>query len=405
MRWIATGLLLAVTALYVASAFFRSSHAAWPYIGAFAEAAMVGALADWFAVSALFRQPLGLPLPHTAIIPKNKDRIADNLGDFVQGEFFSTERILGVFSAFNPVERLAGWMARGENADKVAATVGRMFAFVVDAADHDAIRDFLKKAANERFTSVDLSSLAAGLLKGLSHNDRHQALLDQMLHNANGYLNRSDIKEKVAEFLKEQMPAFVMVGKESVANWFIEKLLDSLGRKLDEVDKDSEHPLRKWFSQSMEGFVDDLKNDPALRSTIRAYQEQIAQNDDLSVYVDGMWQDVHDWLKRDLSSGSSQVLTRISSMTASLGASLLQNGAVIAAINEQLMSAIPNVLDEVRPRISTFISAKMKDWKEHEIVEKLELNIGRDLQFIRLNGTLVGGVIGLAIHALTTLAL
>jgi uncharacterized membrane-anchored protein YjiN (DUF445 family) len=155
----------------------------------------------------------------------------------------------------------------------------------------------------------------------------------------------------------------------------------------------------------MQGFVDDLKNDPGLRGKIKAYQEQIAKNDELSAYVDDMWQDIHDWLKRDLSSGTSHVLARISSMTTSLGASLLQNDAVIAAINEQLTKAIPGVLDEVRPRIGGFISAKMKDWKEHEIVDKLELNIGRDLQFIRLNGTLVGGIIGLAIHAVTALAL
>lgn len=402
-RWIATGLLVLMTALYAASVAYGHTSAAWPFIGAFAEAAMVGALADWFAVSALFRHPLGIPLPHTAIIPKNKDRIADNLGDFVQGEFFSTDRIQHALGEINPVERMATWLAHAENADKAASVIGRLLVFVLDAVDHDALRTFLKKVVNDRFISLDLSTLAGNILQGLTRDNRHQALLDQILHGANEYLNKEEVKEKIAGFLKDMIPALFDSLKDSIANIAIDKLLKALAEKLDEVNNCPDHPLREWFGLSVQRYVNDLKRDPELRHKIRFYQEQIARNDELAAYVDGIWQDMHDWLKRDLSGSSSLTLAKVSSMSVSLGASLLQSKETLSAINEQIMRAIPGILDELRPRIGGFISSKMKDWKDHEIVGKLELNIGRDLQFIRLNGTLVGGLIGLLIHTITVI--
>lgn len=188
-----------------------------------------------------------------------------------------------------------------------------------------------------------------------------------------------------------------------MANAAVLKILEALAEKLDEVDKDPDHPLRHWFNRTVQEFIADLRTDPDLKRRIKSYQEQIARNSELSAYVDGIWQDLHDWLKLDLLSSNSKVRANISSMTASFGASLLQNKAVLTAVNNQVAESIPVLLEEVRPKIGTFISSKMKEWKEHEIVKKLELNIGKDLQFIRLNGTFVGGIIGLLIHTVTAI--
>lgn len=401
MRWTATGLLVLMAVIYALSVVWRSTSAVWPYIGAFAEAAMVGALADWFAVSALFRHPLGLPLPHTAIIPKNKDRIADNLGNFIQGEFFSAERVQSALAHAQPVAKIAAWLAQDRHAAQVAATVSQLLAFVVDSADHAAVRAFLKKAVSTRFSTLDLSTLAGTLLEGLTQGNRHQALLDQLLHAASEYLHRDEVKETIADFLKGMIWRFLGDAREKIAYFAIDKTLTALMEKLDEVDQDPDHPLRHWFSRILRHFIDDLKRDPQLRDRIKAYQAQMAANNALSAYVDGVFQDVHRWLKADLAAGHSSVQAHVASMTVALGTALLHNRAAQAAINDQLLHSAPGVLDVLRPRISAFIAGKMKEWSTDEAVEKLELNIGTDLQFIRFNGTLVGGLIGLVIYVCT----
>ena len=210
MQWVATGLLLFVTGLYIASVFFKNTSAAWPYIGAFAEAAMVGALADWFAVSALFRHPLGLSfIPHTAIIPKNKDRIADNLGDFVQGEFFSTERVTSVIRDFNPAEKLAGWLSDNRHADMIGTIVVKVLAYGLNALDETEVRSFLRKNIALKFNELDLSTFASQILRALTHEGRHQAILDQMLKGASNYINEPEIKRRIIDFAADKIPLYV----------------------------------------------------------------------------------------------------------------------------------------------------------------------------------------------------
>jgi uncharacterized membrane-anchored protein YjiN (DUF445 family) len=404
MRRIATGLFLAVTALYAFSVRFHGANPAWPFIGAFAEAAMVGALADWFAVSALFRHPLGLPFPHTAIIPKNKERIADNLGDFVQGEFFSTERVLRVFGDFDPVKRGAEWLADPARADQLAGTLGKLLVFVLDTIDHAAVRGFLMRAARNGLVNLDLSSMVGLVLRSLTRDGRHELLLDQILHGANEYLHRESVKAGIAGYLKNKIPVYFESWKESLAQAAVETILNKLTDTLAEVDADPQHPLREWFGGAVQRFVERLEHDPALQRRIQRAQVQIAKNEALAAYIDDLWRDLDTRLKRDLTSDSSTLRAQLTALLNAFGAALLDNHEARAAINAQLTRALPGLLDTARPRIGTFIAEKVREWKEHEIVEKLELNIGRDLQFIRLNGTVIGGLIGVAIH-LATLAL
>lgn len=402
MRWLATGLLVGVTVLYAASVVFARSSPAWPFVGAFAEAAMVGALADWFAVTALFRHPLGLSfIPHTAIIPKNKNRIADNLGDFVQGEFFSTERVTNVIRTVDPAARVAQWLADGKNAELIGSGAVKLLSYGLTLFDNAEVRAFFRKTVADKFADIDLSTLAGQILQALTHDGRHQAVLDQMLTATSHYLNDESIKRRVAEFLAQKIPLYFKSWKESTANYAIDKLLDFLGSVLAEVDRDAAHPLRAEFDRAVWRLIARLKDDPAFREHVRAYQRQLASNQVLTEYVDGLWRDFNGWLRADIANPQSSIRVRLSGAVRAFGAALAGDAGMRHVINEQILLHVPRVLDHVRPKLGVFISSKMKEWKEHEVVEKLELNIGRDLQFIRLNGTLVGGCVGLAIHLLT----
>ncbi|GLU31073.1 DUF445 family protein [Trinickia caryophylli] len=402
MRWIANGLLAAVTLLYAMSVVFRASSPWWAYIGAFAEAAMVGALADWFAVTALFRHPLGLSfVPHTAIVPKNKDRIADNLGQFVQGEFFSTERITAVIKEAKPAARLARWMADERHAEMIGAMFVKLLGYGLTMLDDATVRAFLHKALAGRFGELDLSTLGGRILHGLTQDGRHQAVLDQMLAAASEYANDASVKRGIARFFAEKLPLYFRSLKDKTATFAIEKLVDMLGEALSEVERQPDHPLRVEFDRIIANWIERLQSDPDLREKIRHYQVQLASNDALTGYVDTLWKDISTWLNDDLRSNHSIVAKKLASVVAAIGATLQDDAGMQLVIDNQILLQVPPLLEGLRPKLAMFIASKMKEWKEHEVVQKLELNIGRDLQFIRLNGTLVGGCVGLGIHLLT----
>lgn len=406
MKWIATGLLLLVTALYALSQVLKARHPAWPYVGAFAEAAMVGALADWFAVSALFRHPLGLSfIPHTAIIPKNKDRIADNLGQFVQGEFFASERVTGYIAALTPAARLARWLADEHNSAQLGRYAASAFGYALSALDSAAVRAFLKRNVIARFNQLDLAEFAGNILDALTQNGRHQAIFDQALGTANTYLNDDRVKLPLIEMLAGQIPLGFDSLKNVSARYVYGRLIDGFANTLADMEGNPGHPLRQEFDRVLQQLIDKLRADPAFRERVRQYQHEWSADPVLADYVDSLWNDLHAWLKRDLADPDSQIQHQIAGLFRQLGQSLEQDAAMQQWIDGQILQHTPHALDRLRPRISSFISTKMKEWQDHEIVDKLELNIGRDLQFIRFNGTLVGGFVGLAIHAATVLLL
>jgi uncharacterized membrane-anchored protein YjiN (DUF445 family) len=402
MQWLATGILVAVAVLYGISVAFDKYSVVWSYVAAFSEAAMVGALADWFAVSALFRHPLGLSfIPHTAIIPKNKDRIADNLGDFVQSEFFSSERITAVIRDVDPAAKLADWLADERNADVVGAGSAKLLQHGLSMLDHDAVRTFLRKMLAEKFVEADLSKMAGKLLHSLTLDGRHQEVLNQMLAALSSYLNDPNVKQRVTATLADKLPLYLQSFKDQAANFVIEKLVDFFGELLAEVNQDPQHALRVDFDKAVQNLIEKFRSDPAFRAQVKAYQAQIASNEALTGYVDALWHDFNAWLRNDLESRQSVIRGKLTDMIRSVGVALQNDANVRRVINDQILTYVPHLIDQARPKVGTFISSKMKEWKDHEVVRKLELNIGRDLQFIRLNGTFVGGIIGLLIHTVT----
>jgi uncharacterized membrane-anchored protein YjiN (DUF445 family) len=400
MQMVATGLLIAVALLYVLAVALQARHGAWDYVAAFAEAAMIGALADWFAVVALFRHPLGMRfIPHTAIIPKNKNRIADNLGEFVQGEFFATERVLKALRELQPAQRLAALLSTPAQADRISSAALQVAGYGLAALSEKAVQRWLQNVAGDLMRRLDLSTLIGEILDLLTRNGRHQELLDRLLARAAAFLNQPEVRENIEARAQEHIPLYFQTLKKYGAEKVVSRVLEVVASILTEIDKDPAHPLRATLDEGLATMVERLRADEGLRDQVEQWKAGLATDPAVARYLARVWTDLREWMSK--AAADPATVPHVSVVIQRVGRALATDDRMLAWIDEELATHVPGILDSLRPRLARFIAEKVREWNETEIVDKLELNIGRDLQFIRVNGTLVGGGVGLLLHALT----
>lgn len=398
----ATGLLLASAVVYVLATHYGHMHGSLAWVAAFAEAAMVGALADWYAVVALFRHPMGLRrLPHTAIIPRNKDRIADNLGEFIQGEFFSRERIVGLVDTVDPASRAARWLRNPDNAGRVAAWLRIGIRNTGGLLNENEVRAYLQRTVSRHILSTDLAALAGRILASLTRSGRHQEVLDLLLRYSAGQLRRPELQQTLNVMFAEKLPLYF----QRLKHWAGTKggafTARTVADLLEEVEQDPAHPLRGHFDEWLSEFIERLQNDPDYRWRLEQLTQKLADHPALARYVDEVWREWRDAALSDLSAEDSRFEAFLSRQIVRFGDVLQNDEAMRRWVNERARAYAPQVIERYRHRLGVFISDKMKEWNETELVEKLELNIGADLQYIRINGALVGGIVGLLLHAVS----
>jgi uncharacterized membrane-anchored protein YjiN (DUF445 family) len=402
MKWIATGLLVLAAIVYVVS-----EKLDYYYLSAFSEAAMVGALADWFAVVALFRRPLDLPIPHTAIIPRNKGRIARGLSEFIQQNFLSSAAVVQRIAEFRPADTLCRWLLKAENVDTVADYATRFVAYALTAVDDERVRRFLQRSVTGLLRNADVASAAAQILDILTENKRHHALLDAALNALDDLLAKEETRRYIAVEVGKSAPLL-----KRISDWFqlqlderaALKIAGAAIAKVHEVREDRGHELRRRFDEFVAGFIASLKNDASLREKVEAVRNEILENPALGDYIGGLWQEFRVWLGADLQRASSVTRQRVAGMVRAFGERLEADREIRQWIDEQILTAIPPLVDEHRAKIGRFIEDQINGWQDKKLVDELERHIGPDLQYIRVNGTLVGGLAGLAIAALTQLA-
>jgi uncharacterized membrane-anchored protein YjiN (DUF445 family) len=402
MKWIATGLLVLAALVYVVSAKYELF-----YLAAFSEAAMIGALADWFAVVALFRRPLNLPIPHTAIIPRNRERIARGLSRFIQSNFLTAAAVVQRIAEFQPAQTLCQWLLRHNNADTVATYATRFVAYALTAVDDERVRRFLQKNLTDVLKGVDVSAAAAQVLDILTENQRHHALLDAALNGLDDLLAREDTHRLIAVEVAKSAPLL-----KKFSDWLqldlderaALKIAELAIARIHEVRQDRSHELRKRFDEYVAGFILRLKQDAALRAKVDGIRDELLDSPVLGDYVGGLWQEFRAWLSADINGKSSITHERIAAVVGAFGARPEADRAIRDWLDEQILNAIPPLVEEHRAKIGAFIEDQINSWQETKLVEELERHIGSDLQYIRVNGTLVGGLAGLAIAAATQLA-
>lgn len=407
-KQLALALLLAAAATFIVTLFLPANF--WVLgVKAIAEAAMVGALADWFAVVALFRRvPLPLIARHTAIIPRNKDRIGENLGRFVQEKFLDTDSLLALIRRNNPAQLLAQWLNAPGNADRVGRHLLQVIRGFLDLTDDARIQQFMRRAVHRALDKVDLTQSSAMILDSLTKNNRHQALLDAAIEQLLLLLHKPGTREFIAlqivRWLKREHPVKAKVlptewlGEHSAT--LVANAVDSI---LDDVARDQGHELRLGFNRAVQRLIDRLKSDPEMTARAESVKQWLKEDESLNRYIGELWQDLRAWLKRDLSSDDSRVQERVRLAALWLGETLLADEALRSSMNQHLEDAARSVAPEFAAFLTRHISDTVKSWDARDMSQQIELNIGRDLQFIRINGTLVGGTIGLLLYLLSQL--
>jgi uncharacterized membrane-anchored protein YjiN (DUF445 family) len=394
MKAVALGLLLAATGLFLIARAFESGHPWLGYVGAFAEASMVGALADWFAVTALFRRPLGLPIPHTAIIPNRKDDIGRGLGTFVETNFLTAE-VVGEKLRATPISaRLGAWLALPPNAAKVGDQAGTVVASVVGALRDEEIQDAIEQSISSRLRATPVGPPLGRVLDIAVADDRHQQLLSVVLHRVADVLhdNRGALRAR----LDQESPWWV---PQPLDDRIFAKLFEVMQRLLHEVAENPDHELRVSFDERVNDLAEALKKSPEMQQRAEELKEELLAHPALRSWSGGVWQDLKASLLELSADPESELRQRIESAVLSFGIQLRDDPALQAKVDDWLVSFAVTVVEQSRGEIGDLIATTVERWDPAESTRRIELQVGRDLQFIRINGTVVGGLAGLFIYS------
>jgi uncharacterized membrane-anchored protein YjiN (DUF445 family) len=407
MKWLATGLLVLAGAVYVAAQALEPAYPWLYYVSVTAEASMVGAIADWFAVTALFHHPLGLRfIPHTAIIPRNKQRVASGLSQFIQANFLTSAAVLQRIRDFQPARTLYGWLLRPENAEAVATYVTRLSAYLLGAMDDERVRHYLQQAIASRLKSADIAGAAGELLDVLTENKRHHELLNAALGALDEVLSRTETQAYVAAEVAKSAPLLKWLSdlfQLKLDQRAALKIVEVAVQKIKDVRNSESHELRERFDAYVAGFIRRLKSDEALRERVQRLRDEALASPALAAYLGGVWDELRAWLAAEHDRRPASLHQRLTGMLESLGRTLRADRDMQAWLDEQILAGAAFVVEEHRAKIGRFVEDQIMSWQEQKLVEELERHIGPDLQYIRINGTLVGALAGLIIAALTQL--
>jgi uncharacterized membrane-anchored protein YjiN (DUF445 family) len=378
-------------------------------VRAFAEAAMVGALADWFAVVALFRKvPIPFVQRHTNIIPANQERIAANLSVFVREKFLDTGSLVALLRRHDPAQWIAGLLVVPANAERLGKYTVRVLGSVIDFIDDAPVQQLVRRAVHTMIEGVDLSQTAGSILDSVTRNGRHQALLDEGLTQLAQLLANEETQAAIAQGIGDWL-------REEYA--FMEAVLPTelIGRKgaamvvkigagiLGRVSRDPNHPLRQRFDAFSHEFIERLKHDPDFIEKGEQVKRYLIGDETLNAYLGALWGDVKGWIKADLARADSTLHARIVAAGGWIGRMLAEDAALRASLNAHLEEFVGAAAPGFSGFLTDHIADTVRKWDKDTLASQVELNIGKDLQYIRINGTVVGGLIGVVLYALSTL--
>lgn len=405
MRWSATGLLAAMAVLFFTTHGLLGDNPAWGYVNAFAEAAMVGGLADWFAVTALFRHPLGLPIPHTAIIPHNKDRIADTMAQFLQENFLTPAVVARRMSGMNMAKALGEFLnaspgeGEADTRSRITAGAAELLAEVLESLDPDRLGNQVRSGLAGQLAKIDVSPLAGRMLESAMTDQRHLPLIDGIIRWAG--LTLEDNEETVRDIIHARANA--------VLRWtglderISASVLDGLYKLLAEVLVDPDHPLRHKVEEGLRKLAHDLQHDPVTRERVEEMKRDLITNPAVSEWWMGVWERIRRSLIRRARESDSGLGIEMRKGLADLGQALASDPRLQLQINRFARRTAVGVATRHGAKIVSLVSETVRRWDATTITGRIESAVGRDLQFIRINGTLVGGLVGMVLHFITTL--
>lgn len=398
IKWAAAGLLLAMATLFVVARHFEPTHWAWGYVASFAAAATVGGLADWYAVVALFRRPLGLPIPHTAIIPRNHERIADNLGSFIETNFLAPEAVEKKLGEVDFAQHMAAWLGDRTRSAALAAFAVRMLPQALRAIDQGDLRRFFGARVQTELQRIEIAPLAAGLLGTITDKGQHRRLLDELLAILEKVLSNETALATLRDRIRQELPAIFKFY--SAEGYILRKLVASTTGFIEEVRADPKHPLRDEFDQFARSFVEQLRTSRAFARRAEGLKRDLLARPEVMALAEGAWDSLRAFLERDATAEDSQVRRQLEAALVDIGAQLGRDPAIRAEINRGMVRVLGDFVQSQKSGVGRFIADQVKGWDIDMLIGRIELTVGRDLQYIRFNGTLIGGLAGLGLHVL-----
>ena len=397
MKIAATGLLVVMAAVFFGARALEPDYPWLAYVKAFAEAAMVGGLADWFAVTALFRHPLGLPIPHTAIIPRNKDRIGESLASFLKQHFLIAPVVARRMRHID----LAGAAGRflrtpeGEGG-RIRAGASRLIADIFESLDDERLGGIFKSAISGRLKTMEVSPLLGHALASAIDENRHVPMLEAAIRwmaralDANEPLIRQMVHTKANWVLK-------LAGLDAK---LADAIVDGLRKLTVEMSTDPDHPVRLKVQEALVQLADDLQHKPGTREKVEAMKDELLANSSVSLWLDTLWQKGRAAIIRAARNPDAAMAGKLGEVLRSMGTTLEGDPRIRAAINQFARRAVAGLASSYGTSIVKLVSETVRGWDARTITARLEAAVGRDLQYIRINGTLVGGLVGLVLHVI-----
>jgi uncharacterized membrane-anchored protein YjiN (DUF445 family) len=398
MKVVATGALVLAAVVFVVCRVAGNGQGAWPFVQAASEAAMVGGLADWFAVTALFRHPLGLPIPHTAIIPRKKDQIGESLGAFVNENFLTPEVVGPRVVAARIPRRVGEWLASDGRPEQLAAEVGNLIAGANTVLADDDIRTAIEGFVDAQLRRLPAAPVVARVLDLAVEGNQHQILLGHGLHGLGRFLeeNREVFRQRVAEESPEWVPEWI---DERLFN----RLFSGVQKFLADVAADPDHPLRKQFDQRLRDYAEQLRTDPQAAAGLEKWKTELLDHPAVRDALASLWLPLKRALLEAAVDPNSELRRVGASVIRQTGVALRDDPALQAKCDRWVLAVMGHVLSHYSGEITGVITHTVSRWDAESTSRRLELQVGRDLQFIRINGTVVGSVVGLLIYSLSRL--
>lgn len=395
MKLLAVSLLLFMTIIFIISHIFEKQNVIFSYIKAMAEASMIGALADWFAVVALFKKPLGFPF-HTAIIPRNKDKIGLSLASFVKENFLTREVLAEKIGTVDITGITAKWLNDKNNVKLISGVFAEYAPAIIDKFDDKDVGSFIRENLLNTARRIKITPVLGNILEALTSGNMHNEIFIELLKKLKSYLEDDKIKalaEKEDEFFLKKLGKRVVFGM----------MRNNITSLLDDIINDPSHKMRNEFNSKIKKFISNLKNSEEYIAKGEEIKEQLLNSSEAAEYIGNVWTSVKSKIKSDLGSDDSVIKLQLENIISGLSKSLAADEAVSKKINIWISDFMIEFISGRADWISALISDTVKKWDAKEMSQKLETEIGRDLQYIRINGTIIGGIAGLVIFTLSKL--
>ena len=395
MKAFATGMLVAAAIVYLIARANEEGAAAWVgYVRAGAEAAMVGALADWFAVTALFRHPLGLPIPHTAIIPKRKDQIGRSLGEFVQGNFLTHEVLSQRLAGVHVGQRLGRWLAEPVHAERAAGALTDAIRGTIEVLDDRTVQEGIGGLVERRLRATAVAPLLGKAIDVSVEGGHHQRLLDAVMTGLSGFLddNRGTMRLR----LEQESPWWV---PEPIDDRVFKKIFGGVQRFLADVRADPDHEVRASIEARVLRLAERLRDDPVMIAKAEEVKQELLSHPEVQAWLQSLWGELKRGMLAAADDPQSELRRRLTDGLTNVGKRLAADPELQAKVDDWVERAVEYVIDNYKGEVAELIATTVERWDGADTARRIELQVGRDLQFIRINGTVVGGLAGLAIHA------